>query len=366
MSKNLFLLSLLVSLSCLKASLPSKNLKKVPRKLEQYKTAELTFVKAYDLTFSERYWKFNIEVKDDGNLKENDKLKQDIVVKQGTSYTKGYVECTFKDHILSCGGGDLADKNANVIKLSSVKNSGTITWKNLNEQYISIPLNHTFTFKNAYGAFYTDKWNFLIKVTNTGISPKYSRVIIDVIQNTKETTATCQLLNEGSENNEEDIYCISDYPYQSASDALKLNTNKKYGSIQWTQDINEVNSIIAKAAENKENSLKFVDAYDLHYSNYKWIFTIEATNPNSREVGIYTADISITRSTDEIKNIAKCLLYDGINSATTNVKLICSCQHGGQMSNELIKLIAKESGSITWAEGFTSPHSITLKTELTK
>ena len=130
MSKNLFLLSLLVSLSCLKASLPSKNLQKVPRKLEEYKTAELTFVKAYDLTFSERYWKFNIEVKDDGNLKENDKLKQDIVVKEGTSYTKGYVECTFKDHILSCGGGDLADKNANVIKLSSVKNSGTITWKN--------------------------------------------------------------------------------------------------------------------------------------------------------------------------------------------------------------------------------------------
>ena len=36
------------------------------------------------------------------------------------------------------------------------------------------------------------------------------------------------------------------------------------------------------------------------------------------------------------------------------------------MSNELIKLIAKESGSTTWAEGFTSPHSITLKTELEK
>ena len=157
MSKNLFLLSLLVSLSCLEASIPSKNLQKVPRKLEDYITAELTFVKAYDLTFSDHYWKFKIEVKDDDNLKENDKLKLDIVAKEDTSYTNGYVDCTFKAHILSCGEGDLADKNTNVIKLSSVKNLGSITWKNLNEQYISIPLNHTFTFKNAYGAFYTDK-----------------------------------------------------------------------------------------------------------------------------------------------------------------------------------------------------------------
>lgn len=366
MIKNLSLLSLLFSLSYLNASILSKNLQKFPRKLEEYKTAELTYVKVYDLTFSEHYWKFNIEVKDDDNLQENDKLKQDIVVKEGTSYTNGYVDCIFKDHILSCGGGDLEDKNVNVIKLSSLKNSGSITWKNLKEQYISIPLNHTFTFKNAYGAFYTDKWNFLIKVTNTGISPKYSRVIIDLIQNSKETTATCQLLNEGSENNEEDIFCISDYPYQSATDDLKLNTNKKYGSIQWTQNINEDNSNIAKAVENKENTLELVDAYDLHYSNYKWIFTIEARNPNSREVGIYKADISITRSTDEITNIAKCLLYDGINTSTSNVKLICSCQHGGQRSNELIKLIAKESGSISWTEGFTSPYTITLKTELNK
>ena len=364
MSKNLFLLSLLVSLSCLEASIPSKNLQKVPRKLEDYITTELTFVKAYDLTFSASFWQFKIEVKDDDKLKENDKLKLDIVAKEGTSYTNGYVDCTFKDHILSCGGGDLADKNTNMIKLklSTDKKSGTITWKNLNEQYISIPLNHTFTFKNAYGAFYTDKWHFLIKATNTGISPKYSRVIIDIIQNTKETTATCQLLNEGSENNEEDIYCISDYPYQSSSDELKLNTNKKYGSIQWTQDINEAN--IAKAVENKQNTLELVDAYDLHYSNYKWIFTIEAKNPSSREVGIYKADISVTRSTGEIKNTAKCLLYDGINAATQNVKLICACQHGGQRSNELIQLIPKESGSITWNEGFASAYTMTLKTEL--
>ena len=366
MSKNLFLLSLLVSLSCLENSIPSKNLQKVPRKLEDYITAELTFVKAYDLTFSDRYWQFKIEVKDDDNLKENDKLKLDFVAKEDTSYTNGYVDCTFKARILSCGEGDLADKNTNVIKLSSVKNLGSITWKNLNEQYISIPLNHTFTFKNAYGAFYTDKWHFLIKATNTGISPKYSSVIIDLIQNTKETTATCQLLNEGSENNEEDIYCISDYPYQSSSDELKLNTNKKYGSIQWKENINESNSIIAKAVENKANTLELVDAYDLHYSKYNWIFTIEAKNPTSREVGIYKADISITSSTGETKNTAKCLLYDGINSATTNVKLICSIQRGGQAHKELIKLISKESGSITWAEGFTSPQTITLKTELRK
>ena len=92
MSKNLFLLSLLVSLSCLEASIPSKNLLKVPRKLEDYTTAELTFVKAYDLTFSASFWQFKIEVKDDDNLKENEKLKLDIVAKEGTSYTNGYVD----------------------------------------------------------------------------------------------------------------------------------------------------------------------------------------------------------------------------------------------------------------------------------
>lgn len=47
------------------------------------------------------------------------------------------------------------------------------------------------------------------------------------------------------------MYCVSDYPNQLLNDVLKINTNKKYGSISWTQDITGENNNIP-AAEEKE------------------------------------------------------------------------------------------------------------------
>ncbi|MBO6244248.1 MAG: hypothetical protein J6O41_06790 [Clostridia bacterium] len=92
----------------------------------------------------------------------------------------------------------------------------------------------------------------MVKYTNTGVSPKNSLVIIDIIQNSKETTASCQLLYQGSNSQEEEMYCVSDYPNQLSNDVVKINTNKKYGSISWTQDITGENNNIPALKRKKK------------------------------------------------------------------------------------------------------------------
>ncbi|MBO6244249.1 MAG: hypothetical protein J6O41_06795, partial [Clostridia bacterium] len=103
----------------------------------------------------------------------------------------------------------------------------------------------------------------------------------------------------------------------------------------------------------------------MHYStsNHIWSFIIEGSSPSVKTVGVYKADISIKKysGNEETTAIAKCLLYDGVN---TNVKLICACDYEEQNSRDLIKLLSKDKGTITFSGSFTSPYSITLKTEL--
>lgn len=103
----------------------------------------------------------------------------------------------------------------------------------------------------------------------------------------------------------------------------------------------------------------------MHYStsNHIWSFIIEGSSPSVKTVGVYKADISIKKysGNEETTATAKCLLYDGVN---TNVKLICNCDYEEQNSRDLIKLLSKDKGTITFSGSFTSPYSITLKTEL--
>lgn len=366
MFKNLNQFLLIICLFCFSSSLPMKKILKSHRKLaDDFKSVTLTFVKAYDLSFVDGYWKFKILVKGDEKLAENDKVKVDIASGEGSALENGYSECTFKDHVLDCGGGDKTNNNAKLLRILSIKSAGTVFWNYPGDQYLSIPLNHSLTFKSAYGAFFTGKWNFLVKYTNTGVSPKNSLVIIDIIQNSKETTASCHLLYQGSNSQVEEMYCVSDYPNQLSNDVVKINTNKKYGSISWTPAITGENNNIPSAEEKEAITLTLVDAYDLHYttSNHIWSFIIEGSSPSVKTVGIYKADISIKKysGSQETKGIAKCLLYDGVN---TNVKFICTCDYEEQNSRDLIKLLSKDKGTITLSGSFTSPYSITLKTEL--
>jgi hypothetical protein len=47
----------------------------------------------------------------------------------------------------------------------------------------------------------------------TNNAPRFSQIIIDIIQNGKETTATCELLTKGqSGNTNKLVFCVSDLP----------------------------------------------------------------------------------------------------------------------------------------------------------
>ena len=52
-----------------------------------------------------------------------------------------------------------------MLKLQAEKEKGSVIWNGIKEKRIPIPLIGCTTFKEAFGAFFTDKWNFLIKAS---------------------------------------------------------------------------------------------------------------------------------------------------------------------------------------------------------
>lgn len=171
------------------------------RLLDEAKNVELTFVKIYELFYINYRWNFKILVEGDEDLSDGTILGIDvrflyIVDDAGNTYFVVY--CTFQkiNHILNCFNTFSSYRLFKFVQnkycrfLIYPKEFGNVTWRNGYERDVSIPFNHTFTYNSAYGAFFTDKWNFLISVKNTGESPKYSKIIIDIIHNTKRPTAT--------------------------------------------------------------------------------------------------------------------------------------------------------------------------------
>ena len=60
--------------------------------------------------------------------------------------------------------------------------------------------------------------------------PVNATVIIDILQNDVETTASCILLQKNAGSNGK-LHCISDYPDQENTDSIKISSAKKYGSV---------------------------------------------------------------------------------------------------------------------------------------
>lgn len=149
-----------------------------------------------------------------------------------------------------------------LIKFSSIKIKGTTTWTNLQDRLVTIPKNHTLTFERAYNLFFLDKWYFIVKVEKINDLTSYSTVIIDIIQNSQETTATCEYVK-----NDDEITCYSDYDIQSSHYNLKLNPNLKYGSISLKNNI-EGNNIVGAYRSNRID-INFRDAYDMYFSSQK-------------------------------------------------------------------------------------------------
>ena len=122
--------------------------------------AELSFVKAHDLIYSNRDWKFKIDVTDDENMPENAIVW--VTVRDFTNLQWYYKICSFNEHALSCAGGtDTSASGDTLERIQTQKQRqsiGSVTWKNVKLLHIDIPLNYTFTtFNNAFGGFFTEK-----------------------------------------------------------------------------------------------------------------------------------------------------------------------------------------------------------------
>ena len=331
------------------------------------RTAELSFVKIYDHYYANSYWHFKILVEDDEYLPENSLVDIDIF-NPVAGYP--YTTCSFQNHIIIC------DKIASLgstylIIFESEKDRGSVTWKNLQLKYIKIPLNYQLTFTKANISFFTDKWNFIITARHIGYAPRNSKIVIDIIQNSKETTATCEILKTINGNENFYTLCTSDLEQQSINDVIRINPTKKVGTVTWNTGLTESNNLVEKISL-VDNILSmesaFYDAYDLYYSNNKWFFTISCRpgisgNNYKNILGLYKVDITVIKTSGQLNAIANCLIYEGI---TRDARLLCSCEYDNQSKDDLIKVSYTKTASstVTWTQGIKKDFTMTLKTVL--
>ena len=148
-------------------------------------------------------------------------------------------------------------------------------------------------------------------VINNYFIPKYSKTKIDIIHNSIETTATCEMI-EGSVRATVNISCVSDFENQSKKDIIQINPKKVLGLVEWSPTLTDKQEI--SLIENAESSLEltFIDAYDMEYSNNKWVFTIKGKSKSKQKTGKkYTIDITGTK---ENSPTATCILNEGMQN----------------------------------------------------
>lgn len=327
--------------------------------------AELSFERIYDLVFDSssdaRYWTFKIYVSDDENIPNDALVYVDAYGPEAKS--NYYKTCSFHDHVLSCTGGSTYERSVTLVQFQGYKNRGSVTWKNVKQKHIPIAMNHSYTFKQISGAFFTDKWNFFISVSNPGSSPKNSKVLLDIKHNTLETTASCQTLLKVNGGGEELIFCTSDALVQTATDEVAINLEKKYGSLTWTSGLSDSNNNINRISlEEKEAEVIFVDAHDLYFSNNKWFFTLDTRGTKNFNIGKYKVDIAVSGKS---KSTATCFLKEGMYE-TKNITFLCACDYENQSKDDLIYITypKSEGASISFTKEIAD-YQIILKTELT-
>ena len=362
MTKTIEFIFLFLSILIISNGEPLKKILNKHRKLEV--SANLNFIEAYDLIYENNKWSFKI--KTDSELTNQANVLVDIfVLNRGSSIkSQETANCIYNKKILSCATSRNTLDN-DLVTLSAVKFRGTVEWENLNLKEIKIPLNTTMTYTKSYGLFFANKWNFMIDAKTIVNTPHYSKAYIDILHNDVETTATCEILGD-FKNYITNIACVSDYEIQTGNDIIKINTKKKYGSIEWSQKITDSQAEISEA-EDSEISLQFIDAYDLFFDNNKWVFTIHSkSNQNQNPGKKYIVDIQYTRDGLDKSSKANCLLKEGMKS-TSRILFICTCTYKNQNENDLIQIKYPKSGdsTVSWTTGISENYKIILKTSLT-
>lgn len=361
MAKLTNIIILLLTTLTLSNGIPMKRSLNKLRSLQL--STNLDFIEAYDLTYKDKKWSFKIRT--DTVLPNQSNVLVDILVyKSLTSYDTA--SCIYNNKILSCVRNGYSQSDTELVKLNFIQYQGTVTWNNIKKKELKIPLNTKMTFSKAYGKFFTNKWNFMIDAQLIGAIPKYSLAYIDILHNSVETTATCEIIG-GYAKDYTNISCISDYGTQAEDDIIKINPKKKYGTIEWSTALKSYDTYIEEITEGSDISLQFYDAYDLYYENNKWAFTIWAKSDKKENPGKqYITDIYFIGKKQQRASTATCLLKE-VRESYLPIILNCVCNYASQTETDLVQLEypKSEASTITWKSGISERYKITLKTSLT-
>ena len=363
MKKFINIILLLLSILVISNEKPLEKLLKKHRKLEV--SATLNFIEAYDLIFENSKWSFKIRT--DSELQNEANVLVDIfVVSRSDTTTSDTAYCTYNKKILSCTRTANIQYDSDLIKLAVIKNRGTIEWTNLRTKEVKITLNTKMDYIKSYGLFFANKWNFMIDAKTIEAIPYYSKVYIDILHNSVETTASCEILGNFAKY-VTNISCVSDYEIQSQDDVIKINSKQKYGSVKWSSSLSSSQTKISEIKDYSKISVQFIEAYDLFYDNNKWVFSIHAMsnkiiNPGNK----YLIDINYLTPKTEQDFYASCLLKEGMKKSS-NIIFLCACDYRNQGENDLIqiKYPKTETSTITWTTGISKNYKIILKTSLT-
>ena len=222
------------------------------------------------------------------------------------------------------------------------------------------------TFNKAYGKLFTNKWTFVLNAVKKTACPQESKLIIDIIHNEVETTASCVIIYNSN------MICVSDYETQTSEDIIKLSSNKKYGSVEWQSGLETATNIESYTFATEELTLNLQYAINLNFANNRWAFEIAAnTDYNSGDKRLdmnlkYKVDVLVKKSSgEELKKSATCLPY--IRGDNPSQRLICGCGYENQNKDDLIQIAYQKhdetSLNIKWSS-LTNNYLIALNTEL--
>ena len=321
------------------------------------RNATLNLDRLYDLRRAGNFdWEFKIDVSQDQNLPNGATLWAEYCFT--THYDKSV--CTYNDHVLLCTNKLGSSQYFLFLNKGPL---GSITWSNLKEREIQIPLNATLTFNKAYGKLFTNKWTFVLNADKKTACPQESKLIIDIIHNEEETTASCFIIYSN-------MICVSDYETQTSEDIIKLSPNQKYGSVEWESGLVTETNIESYTFASEELELDLRYAINLNFANNRWAFEIAASyNSGNKQLDMnlkYKVDVLVKKSSgEELKKSATCLPY--IRGDNPSQRLICGCGYENQNKDDLIQIAYQKhdetSLNIKWSS-LTKNYLIALNTEL--
>ena len=325
----------------------------------------LEFVKAYELKYEDRIWKFKIEISNEG-LREGLNVTVDLY--NNPYYYTG--SCVHSNKILSCEKDNNIGQNE-LIYLVFQKKSGSVTWSNkdASSPNIKMALDRILTYQKSFYLKYDEtnqKWTFKLVVSDSALLiPGDSLITVDILYDTnKNALAQCEGNNSTSTG-----YYQATFTCEcklEESQIPQISKDRVSGSVT-------LNGLTSSASIARKIEFTLVKAYNMVFSSNDktWSFDIdfedtEKINPSSTTK--YSLDIyydTLTSGTRLFHVIAECSLkggYQNIFSCTAKFNNVNAVKYILYVINPAFSVGAD---FINWIGGVTDKYQIALKTELT-